>query len=108
MPKMTNRTLYSWAEIFRLAAAQKFTDSTGTDYWAVGSGKVIDDTGNFVAYTAFELPVTMEVPAEPARPHVYKEFGGTRWITRAGRGAPEYRETWDEAMALANKMAAQR
>lgn len=105
MPRTITRTLYSWAEIYGLPPAVKLTDSSGTDYWTVGNGKIIDDTANFVSYGALELPVTTEQKADPTRPHVYRQFGGRYWNVRAGRELHETRRTWDEAIELANKLA---
>lgn len=97
------RTLYSWHEIFNLPTSSKFTDSTGSDYWSLGEGHIIDDCANFVQYDRIELPVTMDL-TESCRMKVYKLFGMPRWAAR-GHGFIELFDTHAEAISWAQEKA---
>ncbi|WP_040829588.1 hypothetical protein [Nocardia jiangxiensis] len=93
------RTIYSWADIYNLPTQTKFTDSTGSDYWSLGEGHIIDDCANFVQYDRIELPVTLDI-AESSRMRVYKLFGLPTWTAR-GRGKHRSFKTQAEAFAWA-------
>ncbi|KZM74930.1 hypothetical protein [Nocardia terpenica] len=95
---VSTRTIYDWAELYTLPSEIKFTDSSGTDYWTLGDGHIVDDTAHFVSYDAIELPVTL-ADTHPYRMKVYKMFGLPKWAARSvGRGIFQSFDTWNEAI----------